>query len=82
MKPHTTEADAKTIQRLTRENDRLRRELEAAHGERVDIPTRVRLTEPPKIRPKPRLTLEEAREQAAQAAAMWRVPDRPEDSDA
>ncbi|WP_017584322.1 hypothetical protein [Nocardiopsis valliformis] len=59
---------------------RLRHELERARREYR--PPRARLAIPSAAKPKPRVSLEEARRMAAEWVAMQQAPDRPEDPDA
>lgn len=73
-------ADAAECVRLRQENEQLRRELAEAREQVITVRPEFRL--PPTPRPKPRVSLEEARAMAALAVEMGRAPDRPEDPDA
>ena len=75
-------ADAAEFVRLRQENERLRRELAEARREQVAVRPQLRLPPLPGSRPKPRVSLAEARRMAALAVEMWLAPDRPEDPDA
>lgn len=75
-------ADTTEVVRLRQENERLRRELAEARRERVTVRPQLRLPPIPGSRPKPRVSLTEARRMAALAVEMWHAPDRPEDPDA
>lgn len=68
------------VQELEAENEKLRRQLDTAHGKRPgtwdtwDEYIARKQAEPADPPPKPRLTLEEARKQAAEHAAATRTP--------